>query len=71
MARHKGKPSSADKSGGTGLRPDLPLDQVEQDRKLTDMYTEDGEKVKQNVHMRHRNRNPDKNDATNAGGYRQ
>jgi len=46
MARHKGKPSAADKSGGTGLRPDLPLDQVEQDRKMTDKYTEDGEKVK-------------------------
>ena len=72
MARHNGKPSGANKSeDDTGLRPGLPLEDVQQDQEMTEKYTQDGETIAQNVHVRHPNRNTNKTDATNAGGYKQ
>ena len=70
MARHHGKPSGANKSEGTGLRPDMPPEKLKEDLEMTDKYTEDGEKIADNIHVRHPNRNTDKSDATNAGGYK-
>jgi hypothetical protein len=72
MARHNGKPSGANKSEDeTGLRPGLPLDEVQQDKEMTEKYTENEEQIAKNVHVRHPNRNTNKTDATNAGGYKQ
>ena len=37
---------------------------------MTGKYLASGDKLADNVHERHRNRNTDKDDSTNAGGYK-
>ena len=69
---HKGQPSGTNKSEGTGLRPELPEEKLEQDQEITRKYVdEEKDELKDNVRELNPNRNPDKEDATNAGGYRQ
>jgi hypothetical protein len=68
---HTGQPSGANKSEGTGLRPDMPPEKLEQDNELTDKYTSGEDEVSDDIKMRHPNRNPSKPDATNDGGYKQ
>lgn len=68
---HRGKPSGANKNEGTGLRPDMPPEKLEGDNEITDKYMEGEDQVADNVNLRHPNRNTDKGDATNAGGYQQ
>ena len=67
----RGKPSGANKSEGTRLRPDMPPEKLERDNEMTDKYMEGEDQVADNVNLRHPNRNTDKGDATNAGGYKQ
>ncbi len=67
---HKKSTRSADDLG-TGLRPDMPPDQLKQDQEITKKYTDDDDQIAEHVHVRHPNRNVDKTDGTNAGGYKQ
>jgi len=68
---HRGQPSGNNKSEGWGLRPDMPEEKLEQDLEASDKYTKNDEEPAENIRVMHPNRNVDKNDATNAGGYKQ
>ena len=65
---HSGYPSGVNKSEGTGNT--APRNDAE-NKKATDKYTDGEDKVADNIKERHPNRNTDKTDATNAGGYKQ
>ena len=69
--RDKGKPSGANKQEGSGLRPDMPAEKIEQDEQMTEKYTADEDEPAESLRVMHPNRNTDKNNATNAGGYKQ
>jgi hypothetical protein len=69
MARDTGKPSGINKSEGIGTPSKAGNE--EQDRKISEKYTNDENELKESVRERHPNRNTDKDDATNAGGYKQ
>ena len=68
---HRGKPSGAGKKEGLGLRPDMPPEKLKEDEEMTEKYVKNENELKDNVKLKHPNRNTDKDDATNAGGYRQ
>jgi hypothetical protein len=71
MRLDKGKPSGANKSENkTGVPSNSTPDKMPQNQDMTEKYTEDENDVADNVQVRHPNRNTDKNDATNAGGYK-
>jgi hypothetical protein len=67
---HRGQPSGTNKSEGTGLRPDMPPEKLKEDEKATEKYTKSEDKLADNLKVQHPNRNTDKGDATNAGGYK-
>lgn len=69
--KNKGKPSGVNKNEGLGLRPDMPPEKLEQDQEMTEKYTAGEDKPAENLPLKHPNRNTDKGDATNAGGYKQ
>lgn len=71
-SNHKGKPSGINKSGdrGTGVPSNISPATEDQDKKITEEYTDNDEQLSDNVKVRHPNRNVDKDDATNAGGYK-
>lgn len=69
--RDKGKPSGVNKQEGLGLKPDMPPEKLEQDEQMTEKYTSGDDEPAENLPLRHPNRNTDKNDATNIGGYRE
>lgn len=66
----KGHPSGVNKSEGTGLSTDMQNQDLKRDEKITDKYIAKPDKIAGNVHVRHHNRNTDKDDATDAGGYK-
>jgi hypothetical protein len=68
---HVGKPSGIDKNEGSGLRPDMPREKMDQDAAMTEKYLKNEDELQDDVKLRHPNRNVDKDDATNAGGYKQ
>ena len=68
---HRGQPSGANRQEGTGLRPDMPEEKFEQDQQMSEKYSEGEDGIPGNIPVRHPNRNTDKGDATNAGGYKQ
>jgi len=71
MSRQKGKPSGINKSeSGTGVPSNVKPDGNKSDDKLTRQYTHDDEKINEGVRQRHPNRNVDKENATNAHGYK-
>ena len=68
---HLGKPSDDSKADNTGLRKEMPEEKFEQDQRATDKYTDGDDEVAGNIKVQHPNRNTNKEDATNAGGYKQ
>ena len=69
MARdHVGKPSGVNDSES---RTGIPSQPDKENREVTEKYTEEDRDISENVNVRHPNRNTDKGDATNAGGYKQ
>jgi hypothetical protein len=64
--KEKGKPSGANKQEGTGVPSEVRAKQ-----KGAGKYVDESNELKDNVKERHPNRNTEKNDATNAGGYKQ
>lgn len=69
--RDKGQPSGSNKNEGPGLRPDMPPEKLEQDQEMTEKYTAGEDEPAENLPLKHPNRNTGKEDATNAGGYKQ
>ncbi len=66
----KGMPSGLNQSEGTGTPDKMKDKDLEKDKKLTRQYTDDDESIADNVATNNPNRNVDKTDATNAGGYK-
>jgi hypothetical protein len=57
---HRGNPSGANKNEGLGLRNTMPPEKQERDEEMTDKYTDDSDELKDNVPVRHPNRNTSK-----------
>jgi hypothetical protein len=71
MQLDKGSPAGANKSDkGTGVPADKFTEDLQRDQELTEKYTNDDQDVADHVRQNNPNRNVDKEDATNAGGYR-
>ena len=70
MAREKGKPSGKHNESATGIPSNIQPKKLEKDIHLTDEFTEDDAKIAGHVKTQHPNRNVDKKNATNAGGYK-
>ncbi len=71
MARDKGQPSATNKSEeGTGTPARVAQEDLRYDQNMTEKYTDDDENVADHVREMHPNRNTDKDNATNAGGYK-
>ena len=68
MARdHAGKPSGGtDSESNTGI----PSQPGNENTEMTERYTDDDRDISNNVHVRHPNRNTEKDNSTNAGGYK-
>ncbi|HEU4472853.1 MAG TPA: hypothetical protein VFR58_17285 [Flavisolibacter sp.] len=68
---HRGQPSGTNKSeSGTGKPTDMSPENMPNDQEKTDQYTNDDGEIADHVRTGHPNRNTDKDDATNIGGYR-
>ena len=68
---HSGQPSGTNKSEGTGVPAGgQNVDDLQRDQELTDRYTDGDNNVAEGVRTANPNRNVDKTDATNAGGYK-
>lgn len=72
MALHKGKPSGINKSEnrGTGVPSNFKPADLKRDEKMEGKYIRDDEELGPNVRVQHRNRNANKRNPTNAGGYK-
>jgi hypothetical protein len=69
---NKGQPSGTNKSDkGTGIPTDKFVDNMDRDKELTDEYTDRDQDVADGIQQNNPNRNTEKTDATNAGGYKQ
>jgi|SRR6185312_6528767 len=66
----KGQPSGSNKSEGTGLSTDMQNQDLKKDEEMTEKYIAKPDKVADDVHVRHHNRNTSKENSTNAGGYK-
>jgi hypothetical protein len=64
---HLGKPSGADKNES---RTGIPSQPGKGDNAMTEKYTDNDERISHNVRTNHPNRNTEKGNATNAGGYK-
>ena len=68
---HRGHPSGVNKNdGGTGVPEGKYVEDLKRDEELTKKYTDGEDGITNNVHRTHPNRNTDKDDPTNAGGYK-
>jgi hypothetical protein len=66
-----GKPSGVNKPmDGTGVPTRVNDENMPNDQRLSDEYTRDDEGLAEGVRQMHPNRNVDKDEATNIGGYR-
>jgi hypothetical protein len=72
MTLHKGKPSGINKPGNkaTGVPSDFKPAHLKRDKKVRKKYITDEEKIAEGVKTKHPNRNVNKPNATNAGGYK-
>ena len=69
---HRGHPSGINKGDkGTGVPAGGKfMEDEKRDEELTNKYTDDDEGIAGNIRQNNPNRNDDKDDATNAGGYK-
>jgi hypothetical protein len=66
-----GKPSDRQGEQNTGIPSKLGPYDLQQNEQMTDKYTNDDQDIKEGIRTNNPNRNTEKDDATNAGGYRQ
>lgn len=64
----KGQPSGNTPAQGTGVPQQINDENMPQDERMTDEYTNDDEEISEGVRVRHPNRNVDKDQAGN-GSY--
>ena len=70
MSRKQGKPSGNYKPDGTGVPSNLKPENLDRDKEITDKYTNEDEDLAEHVRQKNPNRNVDKLNSTNAGGYK-
>jgi hypothetical protein len=68
---NKGELSGSKKKEGLGIKPVMSAENLERDEEVREKYIKDEDKLEENVKERHPDRNRNKEDSTNAGGYRQ
>lgn len=56
----KGKPSDTAQETRTGLKQDMPANELGQELKMTDKYTDGDKTIAANIHELHHNRNLNK-----------
>ncbi len=66
---HKGQPSGTNKSEGTGLSSTMQNQDVKEDEKITEKYIDGEDKLADNVHKMHSNRNTDKDEPIDGSGF--
>lgn len=75
MAEQKGKPSQSGKTDDTGIPQNITPKDNDATRATdqqfdTEKYVTDDGKLSEDIRLKNPNRNTDKEDATNAGGYK-
>lgn len=71
MGRNKGRPSGNNKPElPTGSPSNFSQESIKKDHRVTRKYIDPEGRVSAHVRTRHPNRNVDKSDPTNAGGYK-
>jgi hypothetical protein len=68
---HKGRPSGQNKEEGRDIKPVMPAENLEGSENLGRESANDEDQLPENIKQRHPNRNTDKEDSTNAGGFRE
>ena len=67
----KGSPSSGNKKPERSSRKGQSGEDLRSDKNIHEKNEQNDDEVADKLPMRHRNRNTDKDDATNAGGYKE
>ena len=67
---HRGQPSGTNKSEGTGLSTDMQNQDLNKNKEITDKYLSGEDELNENVKEKNPNRNTDKENPTNAHGYK-
>jgi hypothetical protein len=68
---HLGHPSGVNKNEeGTGTPTRIFVDDPAKDHELTERYANDEREIADDIRQNNPNRNTDKDNATNAGGYK-
>ena len=68
---HRGQPSGTNTSeSNTGIPTVMTPENMPNDTQKTERYTDDDNDIANDVRTGHPNRNTDKDDSTNAGGYK-
>jgi len=67
---HKGQPSGSNKQEDPGIRPVMPADNLQGIDEMG-KQKQDKNKLPGNIKEKHSNSNRNKDNSTNAGGYRQ
>ena len=70
MRTDKGNPSGTNKEKSKTGVPSTTPERSGRDEQISEKYTEEENETGNNVHVTHPNRNTDKDNATNIGGYR-
>ena len=68
---HKGQPSGSNKQEGLGIKPVMSAENLERNEEMRKKYTKKEDELTEDVEQTHPNRNRNKGNSTNAGGYRQ
>ena len=66
---HRGQPSGTNKSEGTGLSADMQNQDLNKNKEITDKYLSGEDELNENKE-KNPNRNTDKENPTNAHGYK-
>jgi hypothetical protein len=68
---HKDQPSGSNKEEGLGIKSVMPAENLQRNEEMREKYTKNEDELAENVKQSHPNRNTNKENSTNAGGYRQ
>ena len=67
---HRGQPAGSNKREDSGIKPVMSSENLEGSEKMRKKYTKDEDRLADNIKGKHPNRNRNKGNSTNIGGYR-